>query len=266
MPTPIRLIALDLDGTLLSPQKHITQPTLDALLSISARGVHVVLASARPPRGVRPFYRALNLATPQINYNGSAIYLEPSRSFTYHQPLDPAAVASLAALIDSHFPQAIYSVEHLDRWITHDYHHPYLMETAKLAPPDILTERSAVIAHQATKLMLHGPPETLDRLPFPQSLPPGLRMYRTDPFLLQFVHASSSKAAALQQICAQLDVPISQVFAAGDADNDIEMLRLAGTSAAMGDSPPEVQHSATFTTKSNREDGVLHALQQLNLV
>jgi Cof subfamily protein (haloacid dehalogenase superfamily) len=262
----IRLIALDLDGTLLTSQKQISPETRDALLHLSSTGLTIVLASARPPRGVRPFYEALKLTTPQVNYNGAAVYDEPTRTFTHHQPIPPADFTRLIASLNALFPDAIYSIEYLDRWITHNHQHDFLMETAKLAPPDLLIDKTHIARQPATKLMLHAPPSDLDRLPATPELLQNLRVYRTDPFLLQFVHASCSKAAALHLICQQLDIPMSQVFAIGDADNDIDMLKQAGLSAAMANSPAEVQQAATFTTTSNNENGVLNALKQANLV
>ena len=67
---PIRLVAIDLDGTLLSSSKQVSDQTLRALRCLPSRGVKTVIASARPPRSVRPFYHALGLDTLTINYNG----------------------------------------------------------------------------------------------------------------------------------------------------------------------------------------------------
>jgi Cof subfamily protein (haloacid dehalogenase superfamily) len=262
----IRLIALDLDGTLLTSHKQITPETRDALLHLSAAGTHIVLASARPPRGVRPFYQALGLSTPQVNYNGAAVYDEPKRAFTHHQPIAPDDLARLIESVDALLPRAIYSIEHLDRWITHDHQHEFLMETAKLAPPDLLIDKVHIARHPATKLMLHAPAADIDGLPKSPEFLRNLRVYRTDPFLVQFVHRSCSKAAALRLICQQLDIPMSQVFAMGDADNDIDMLEQAGLSAAVAHAPAEVRQAATFTTTTNDQNGVLNALKQADLV
>ncbi|HEY1628446.1 MAG TPA: HAD-IIB family hydrolase, partial [Tepidisphaeraceae bacterium] len=84
--SPIRLVAIDLDGTLLNTSKKISEQTLNALKCLP-REVRIVIASARPPRSVRQFYQALGLETWQINYNGALIWDEPSQRAVYHRPI-----------------------------------------------------------------------------------------------------------------------------------------------------------------------------------
>src|SRR5215211_5391122 len=80
----IKLVAIDLDGTLLSTRKTITPKTHTAIKAAAAAGIKVVLATARPPRSVRTYYEALNLDTPTINYNGALIWDEPRRKAVEH--------------------------------------------------------------------------------------------------------------------------------------------------------------------------------------
>src|SRR3954452_5104742 len=85
---PIRLVAIDLDGTLLDRDKRVSEQTARALRCLPAAGVKVVIASARPPRSVRHIYAQLNLDTWQVNYNGALIWDEPTRSAVFHRPMD----------------------------------------------------------------------------------------------------------------------------------------------------------------------------------
>src|SRR5688500_5657506 len=89
---PIRLVAIDLDGTLLNSAKRMSDQTIEALQCLPAQGVRVVIASARPPRSVRHIYQMLRLDTYQINYNGALIWDEPGRKTVFHQPTDCALV------------------------------------------------------------------------------------------------------------------------------------------------------------------------------
>src|SRR4051794_39908176 len=84
----IKLVAIDLDGTLLSSRKTITPKTHTAIKAAIATGVKVVLATARPPRSVRSYYEALKLDTPTVNYNGALIWDEARRRAVEHVPLD----------------------------------------------------------------------------------------------------------------------------------------------------------------------------------
>jgi len=85
---PIGLVAIDLDGTLLNDSKRISEQTAMALVGLPARGVRVVIASARPPRSVRHIYAALGLNTWTINYNGALIYDPVHDQIIHHQPMD----------------------------------------------------------------------------------------------------------------------------------------------------------------------------------
>src|SRR5215211_6693608 len=87
MDQPIRLVAVDLDGTLLNDSKQVTEQTAEALACLPDRGVKLVIASARPPRSVRHIYQQLNLDTLQINYNGALIWDEPNQQAMLHRPI-----------------------------------------------------------------------------------------------------------------------------------------------------------------------------------
>src|SRR5437016_3215061 len=86
-PPAIRLVAVDLDGTLLNDSKQVSDQTIAALRCLPQRGIKLVIASARPPRAVRHIYAALGLDTWQINYNGALIWDEPLRRSVFHQPM-----------------------------------------------------------------------------------------------------------------------------------------------------------------------------------
>src|SRR5256885_11833339 len=84
---PIRLVAVDLDGTLLNDSKQVTEQTAQALACLPDRGVKLIIASARPPRAVRQIYQSLKLDTLQINYNGAMVWDEPKQKAMFHRPI-----------------------------------------------------------------------------------------------------------------------------------------------------------------------------------
>src|SRR5438067_1825539 len=114
----IKLIALDLDGTLLSSRKTITPKTHTAIKAVVAAGVKIALATARPPRSVRTYYEALLLDTPTINYNGALIWDEKRRKAVEHVPLDVAAAKRVIAWGRKIYPELLVSVKILDKWYT----------------------------------------------------------------------------------------------------------------------------------------------------
>src|SRR6266567_4078078 len=115
---PVRMVAIDLDGTLLSSRKTITPKTHAALKAAVAAGVKIVLATARPPRSVRTYYEALKLDMPTINYNGALVWDEPRRRVVEHVPLDVAVAKKIIAWGRKQHPELLVSVEILDKWYT----------------------------------------------------------------------------------------------------------------------------------------------------
>src|SRR6476469_243867 len=128
-PTDIRLVAVDLDGTLLNDSKEVTQRTASALACLPAQGVRVVIASARPPRSVRALYRSLKLDTLQINYNGALIWDETNGRAFFHKPMDGELARAIIDRARERFDEVLVSCEILDRWCTDRDDHTYTTET-----------------------------------------------------------------------------------------------------------------------------------------
>jgi len=263
----IRLIALDLDGTLLTDEKRIHPPTAEVLREVGKNGVRVVLASARPPRSVRAFYAELGLDTLQINYNGAMIWDEPEQRAFYHQPM----AGELALQIVTHsrclYPGVLASLEVMDRWYT-DYVDPrYATETAKFFEPDGVGPIHTFCDQPITKLMLLAPLSTIislhETLKF--AYPDEIALTRCDDHLLQIMHKSASKAAAMKMIAEHYGVGLSEVLAIGDAPNDLEMLQCAGHSAAVGNAHECVKEIAAYTAAMDTSEGVLDILRHYRI-
>lgn len=264
----IRLIAIDLDGTLLDNQKKVSPATADALRQLSRRGVKIVLASARPPRSVRHIYHALSLDTWQINYNGALIWDEPRKQAIFHLPIPAEPVQRIVAAARKRFEHVLVSCEVMDRWYTDRAEQPYTTETGRLFRPDLIAPLADFLNQPITKLLLLGDSATIDELePLVASLHcEHTYAVRTDPELLQVMHRDVSKSAALRMTVEQYGVPLSQMMAIGDAPNDVGMLQLAGIAVAMGNAHPRVKQEAHWIGPSNNEEGVLAALRHFRLV
>lgn len=266
-PMSIRLIALDLDGTLLTPDKQIHPPTAHALQSLAAQDIKIILASARPPRSVRPFYSQLALDTLQINYNGALIHHQPTQSHLHHQPMPGQLVLRIIIHARTLYPSVLASLEVLDRWYT-DYVDPaYLTETARHFQPDSVAPIHTFCDQPITKLMLLAPLSTI--LGLEQTLkfayPDNITLTRCDDHLLQIMDHRAGKAAALTIIAAHYQIPLSDVLAIGDAPNDLDMLQAAGHSAAVANAHDSVKNIAQHITPSPDSQGVLQALRHFGL-
>ena len=265
---PIRLVAVDLDGTLLNDSKQVTEQTAGALACLPGRDVKLVIASARPPRSVRHIYKSLGLDTLQINYNGALIWDEPNQRPVFHRPI----AGDLAHQIIEHardmFEETIVSCEILDKWYTDrpdDGSHT--TETGKLFPPDVICPVDQLCAQPITKLMLLGEPRLILRLEdtLAEEFDGQVTILKTDRDLLQIMHPQVSKAVALAKVAAFYGVPMEQVMAIGDAPNDVGMLQSAGVSIAMDNAHPLVKDAADWVAPSNNDHGVHAALARYGL-
>src|SRR5205823_14074413 len=135
---PVRMIAIDLDGTLLDDSKQISERTIKALASIASQGVKLVIASARPPRSVRHIYKKLGLNTWQINYNGAMIWDEPRKHVVFHCPMVGALVHRIIRDARELSEEILVSCEILDRWYTDRFEQSYTTETGRLFKPDVI--------------------------------------------------------------------------------------------------------------------------------
>lgn len=263
---PVRLVAIDLDGTLLNDAKQISEQTVAAISSLPQRGVHIVIATARPPRSVRHLYQQLGLNTLQINYNGALIWDEPKQTAVFHRPIAGPLVREIIADARSLYADLLVSCEVMDRWFT-DRHDPqYTTETGRLFKPDVICHVDEICQQPITKLMFLGHPELITALdahvdPWQDRV----STVRADADLLQIMDKRVSKAVALQKIAEFHGVPREQVMAIGDAPNDVGMLQYAGVAVAMDNAHPRLKQEAHWVAPSNNDHGVHAALVRYGL-
>jgi Cof subfamily protein (haloacid dehalogenase superfamily) len=267
-PPPIRLVAVDLDGTLLNDSKQVTQQTAAALACLPQRNVKLVIASARPPRSVRHIYQSLGLDTLQINYNGALIWNEPAQRPVFHRPIPGKLAYHVIEHARDMFEETIVGCEVLDRWYTDrpdDGSHT--TETGKLFPPDVICPVDQLCAQPITKLMLLGEPQIILRLEdtLNETFEGQVTILKTDRDLLQIMHPQVSKAVALAKVARWYGIPMEQVMAIGDAPNDVGMLQAAGVSIAMDNAHPLVKDAADWVAPSNNDHGVHAALARYGL-
>lgn len=264
---PIKLVAIDLDGTLLNSNKQVSEQTVRALRCLPGNGVKVVIASARPPRSVRHIYRALGLDTLQINYNGALIWDEPGNRVLFHRPMSGTLVREMCDAARACCDDVLVSCEILDRWFTDRPDNTYTTETGRLFKPDYVGPIESFCNRPITKLMFLGAEELMKRIePVIVEKFGGLvTVLHADKDLLQIMDKRVGKSAALRKVAEMYGVDTSEIMAIGDAPNDVGMLQLAGVAVAMDNAHPKVKRVAHWVAPSNNDHGVLAALVRYGL-
>jgi Cof subfamily protein (haloacid dehalogenase superfamily) len=258
-----RLLAIDLDGTLLTPDHIITQRTHNILQRAAKADIRIVIATGRGPTVFRLLLGQLPLNGPQITSNGAAIIDLPTNR-VMHEQFMPATVVlpAIEVLRSLDLQLCYYSSEHLYMekalYMAHD--DDYLASFAAVEIDDI----TKAAQQPCLKLGATGDISTirakrqqLDRLFSGQ-----LYVTQTAPQWIEILHPDVSKANALKIIAQDFGIPPEEIIAIGDNHNDIGMLRFAGLGIAMGNAHDEVKDVADYITLKNTEDGVAVALEK----
>lgn len=242
---PYRLAAIDLDDTLLGPEKRVSAANLDALRSLQARGVRIVLASGRRYENMRPFHRQLGLDTPIVACQG-ALVRDVRTGETLHQHGVPAELAAEViaegaahgAAVGYHHAECIYVRE--CNALTEGYRRRLRCELRQVA------DFAQLAGETPLKLIwLDAPERTTARFPQVTARFGGrLETYITDPDLTEFVAYRISKAVGVAAIAARYGIAREQVMAFGDGDNDTPMLAWAGLGVAMSEAKPGAKAAA----------------------
>lgn len=262
----IHLVAIDLDGTLLNSDKEITQTTATILRSAREQaGVKIVLATARPPRSVMPFYDLLDLDTPMINYNGALVIDPTCQHVLMHKPIPAKISRGIIQLARRTYPDVLVSGEVMDHWFTDRFDPAYNTETGRLFPPDRVEPVENWADQSMTKLLLLGKPQRLREVcqAVHQAFPHQVNIVQTEDYLLQIMHATVSKAQALRVVAGEMRLRRKQVMAIGDNANDVGMLQWAEIAVAMENASPQALAVADHVADHHNADGAAHAIRQL---
>jgi len=263
----IRLVAIDLDGTLLNSAKEITETTARIIRTArEVAGVRVLLATARPPRTVLPFYSLLGLTTPMINYNGALVHEPDTGRIILHRPLEAKLARAIATIAREIYPPVLVSAEVLDNWYTDQAGEDWEGETARLAELSYtVAPMSQWLNQPITRLHLLGPKDWLTkiRLAIKAKLPGQASMAWSETMMLQVMNPSAGKRAALRTVATEMELLAEEVMAIGDNANDAGMLQWAGIGVAMANASPYARKYADYVTDANDADGAARAIEKL---
>jgi hypothetical protein len=264
----IDLIAVDLDGTLLNSRKKISPTSLGMIRLVRQQtGVHIVLATARPPRTTVKYHRQLGLDGPMINYNGALVWDTQSGKVLLHQPIPANIARGVVKWARERYPNIRVSAEIGDKWYTDFHDDQYTTETARTHQPDVVGPVMEWLTKPVTKLLLLGEAEWLSQVVWAikTDIPGQLNTIQTESHLLQIMHSSVSKMEAVKIVANELGMEQQNVMAIGDNANDAGMIQWAGLGVAMANSHHAVLALADHVTESNDADGAARAMRDLVL-
>lgn len=261
--TRIRLIATDLDGTLLRDDRTLSPRTQATLARAVEAGTRLVLVTARPPRFVQALAQTLGVAGLAICCNGAIVYDIHADELLEHTPLAAADATALVLAMREAAPGITFATE---AGRTFGAEPAYLALGALTQPQgEQIADGLTLCAQPVSKLIARHPSWPAHSL-YPLAEPLArdrAEVTFSSPRFLEFSALGVDKAATLARLCRRLGVTPAEVVAFGDMPNDAAMLRWAGYGAAVANAHPEALAAARLITESNMDDGVALAIERL---
>lgn len=260
-----RLIASDVDGTLLGPTEVLSDRTIEVVRRVRADGVPFVLCTGRPPRWIPPIAGPLGLTGYAVCANGAVLLdIATSEVVAVHGSLAPPLLHDLASALDKALPGCRLAAERISTnarsfVIEPEYRNPWGDGEGRTAP------RAEVLGHSAIKLLIsHRGLGSEEMAAAARAVLDGAVdiTYSSSGGLIELSAHGVTKATGLADVAERLSVPVERVIAFGDMPNDVEMLQWAGHGVAMADGHRAVLEVADEATGPAAEDGVAQVLER----
>jgi hypothetical protein len=257
----IALVISDIDGTLITSNHELTEATVAEAQRLYERGIHLSLASSRPPRSILPFAAALHLRSPFAAFNG-ALVAKVDGGVVARSVIAPGTIRRIKAIADD-FGLGVWLYDESDWWVSgRDSFVDREEHTSGFSPKiDGYDER---ITSEANKLTVVGKPElvALAEQRVLSELDGEVSASRSKPRFLDVTAHGMHKGAAVIRLAEILKVATEQVAVIGDGPNDIDMFRQAGVSIAMGQAVDGVREAASYVTTSNDDEGWARGIEK----
>ena len=260
-----KLIAIDLDDTLLNSANAIPDRASRAVRAAAAQGVYVVLCTGRTKKGMQRYYDELALDTLMITAGGAEVY-DASGRVLFSRGVDPALVKQVLEFGDR---MGVHSQVYIDGELVYreknrysDYYestygHPGIVMPNLLELPEIITPKVLFVIDE-------------DKIPAirkeAEKLFPMLTIKQSNPMYLEFAHPSVNKGEALAFVANHYGLRREEVIAVGDTDIDIPMLKYAGLGVAVANATPAVLEAADIVCPSHDESGVADVIEKYILL
>lgn len=274
----IKIILLDIDGTLTNSEKKITPKTRDALLKAQEEGCQLVLASGRPTKGLDRYVKELEMDKHNgllISYNGAMVSNAETKEHYFENLMDPTRAKDLLHHLEQ-FKEAVPILEEYGLVISKDCFN----NTIKYKGEDFnvlkyearmnnciireVEDFDEYLDHKTPKVLVYGAPEYLraNYMKMKEGFEDLNSMFSAE-FYYEFTNKGIDKTFAIKEVLVnKLGFKQEEMIAFGDAGNDISMVSFAGIGVAMGNAMEELKEVADYITDDNDHDGIASALEK----
>jgi Cof subfamily protein (haloacid dehalogenase superfamily) len=269
MPMPqseIKLVLSDVDGTLVTPGKNLTDTAHQAILKLRQSGFRFTIISSRPPYGMRSLARELQLNEPLVAFNGGMLVSSEGKCLREYPVPETLIPAILDCLWRFQLHARLFTASH---WLITSTDDPYLQHEICT----IETEPTLVTAFPSDLsgiFKITGISQDFEAVARCEKAMQGMledraSAIRSQPYYLDMTHPLANKGHGLVMIAENLRISKKEIAVLGDMLNDVPMFRKAGLSIAMGNASDEVKQEADYTTASNTDEGFAKAIDHIIL-
>lgn len=265
----IKLITIDVDGTLVTPLKKLTKINKDAIKKAKDKGIHIALVSGRPFHSMIHLIKELKLTEEghfTICQNGSYIFDNVSQkpiSGSYQYPRDLMEVDKLL----SGYKLELSCMDDVGFYSKRQIPNFYTIIDAKInrMPIQTVSYKDWQEDKKFGRFLILGGASEIKRFikNMPEKLKTDYYSVQTAPFLIEVMNKNTNKGFATKLMADKLGIGMDEVMAIGNEKNDIPMLEKAGFAVAMENAVDELKTHADFITRSNRKSGVGYAIEKL---
>jgi Cof subfamily protein (haloacid dehalogenase superfamily) len=258
----IRLLLADVDGTLVTQDKVLTEAAKAAARALHDAGIVLAITSGRPPRGMSMLIEPLALKGAIAGFNGG-VFVNPDLSVIESHTLDPATAKETVKLILGQGLDAwVYTEE---EWLIRDKEAPHVARETWTVKFDAKVVASFTDAHLAHAVKIVGVSDDVDLVAACEKLAQNTlgekaSAARSQPYYLDVTNPQANKGTVVATLSKLLNIPPAQIATIGDMPNDVLMFRKSGFSIAMGNSSDEVKAQASAVTGSNENEGFAKAV------
>ena len=263
---PISAVLADVDGTLVTENKLLTERAIQAVNRLRERGVVFTICSGRPPRGLRMLVEPLRLTMPMAAFNGGVIVL-PDLSVLDERGLPDYVVPAIVEAIEAHGLDVwIYSATH---WYVRSRQAARVDREASTtqSEPTVVATFDGVLTG-VVKIV--GVSDDHDRVATCEAelqrvFGTQISAARSQPYYLDVTHPTATKATVVERLARYLKIPAEAIATVGDQPSDVLMFERSGLSVAMGNATADVQQRATHVAASHEDEGFADAVDRFIL-
>jgi len=266
----IKLVVLDIDGTIVGKNKAISPPVRSAITAVQSLGVQVALATGRMYRAALPYHHAVNSRLPLIAYQGALLKDPADGRVLMHLPVPIERTREVIPLLDGEgLVVHVYINDALYVRAFTEASRRYGERTG--VEPQVVGDLNRVLTAEPTKILgLSDSEAETDRVLAAlgeRYRPDELYLTKSDPTFVEVTNPLVNKGRAVRFLAEDcLGLVADEVLCVGDQFNDLEMITYAGTGVAMGNAPDAVRSAANWVAPTVEEDGVAAALEKFVLI